>query len=298
MKASMINYTIAPGMADVTLYVFIPDASSSVGAGLTGLVYNSTSLVCYYVRTLAAAAQLALATQTVTGAHSDGGFVEIDATNMPGVYRLDLSDAVCAVNVTQAWVELKGAANMVPVLINIKLNNTNADVIAISGDTTAADNCELMFDGTGYAGGTAKLKVDMDTIKTQAITCAAGVTVLASVGTAATSTAQTGDCYPLVSTEVAEIYAAVITNATGADIAADIIAMQGNVTTIMADTDLLDDVSGGLADIHTDVGTLTTTVGAAGAGLTSANIGQAALVANNLDHLCLTATAAADMTVE
>jgi len=34
------------------------------------------------------------------------------------------------------------------------------DVVAISADTTAADNCELMFDGTGYAGGTAKLGVD------------------------------------------------------------------------------------------------------------------------------------------
>lgn len=36
---------------------------------------------------------------------------------------------------------------------------------------------------------------DVDTIKTQAVTCAAGVTVLASVGTASTSTAQTGDAY-------------------------------------------------------------------------------------------------------
>jgi len=39
------------------------------------------------------------------------------------------------------------------------------------------------------------IKVDVNTIKTQAVTCAAGVTVLASVGTAATSTAQTGDNY-------------------------------------------------------------------------------------------------------
>ena len=201
----MINYTIAPGTADVTLYVFIPDASSSVGAGLTGLVYNSTSLVCYYVRTLAAAAQLALATQTVTGAHSDGGFVEIDATNMPGVYRLDLSDAVCAVNVTQAWVELKGAANMVPVLINIKLNNTNADVIAISGDATAADNCELMFDGTGYAGGTAKLTVN--TVQVNGTSQTAG-----------------------------DIVAAVITNAAGVDIAADIIAVKADTAAILTDT--------------------------------------------------------------
>lgn len=35
------------------------------------------------------------------------------------------------------------------------------DVTAISGDATAADNCELMFDGTGYAGGTTKLGVDV-----------------------------------------------------------------------------------------------------------------------------------------
>lgn len=41
------------------------------------------------------------------------------------------------------------------------------------------------------AGGVAK--ADLDTIKTQAVTCGAGVTVLASVGTAAASTAQTGD---------------------------------------------------------------------------------------------------------
>jgi len=118
----MINYTIAAGTADVTVYIFVPDSSSSIGVGLTGLVYDSTSLVCYYVRTLAAAAQLALATQTVTGAHSDGGFVEVSAANMPGVYRLDLSDAVCAAGVSQAWVELKGAANMVPVIVHIALS--------------------------------------------------------------------------------------------------------------------------------------------------------------------------------
>jgi hypothetical protein len=41
-------------------------------------------------------------------------------------------------------------------------------------------------------------KVDLDTVKTQTVTCAAGVTVLASVGTASTSTAQTGDAYAIV----------------------------------------------------------------------------------------------------
>ena len=35
------------------------------------------------------------------------------------------------------------------------------DVAEVSGDSTAADNLELMFDGTGYAGGTTKLGVDV-----------------------------------------------------------------------------------------------------------------------------------------
>lgn len=36
----------------------------------------------------------------------------------------------------------------------------SVNTAAISGDSTAADNCELMFDGTGYAGGATPLQVD------------------------------------------------------------------------------------------------------------------------------------------
>lgn len=39
----------------------------------------------------------------------------------------------------------------------------SANVKAVSDDATAADNLELMFDGTGYAGGTTKLVVDAST---------------------------------------------------------------------------------------------------------------------------------------
>ena len=45
---------------------------------------------------------------------------------------------------------------------------------------------------------TGNLPADVQTIKTAAVTCAAPVTVLASVGTAATDTAQTGDAYSIV----------------------------------------------------------------------------------------------------
>jgi hypothetical protein len=141
---------VVGGKADVSLSLFIQDSTSSVGAGLTGLLYNASGLVCFYHRPGEAAAQLNLATQTTTGAHSDGGLVEIDATNLPGVYRLDLSDAVCAAGVQNITIMLKGAANMVPCVKDIQIGGV--DVAALSNDTVAADNAELFFDGTGYNG--------------------------------------------------------------------------------------------------------------------------------------------------
>ena len=50
----------------------------------------------------------------------------------------------------------------------------------------------------GFGGGVGTLLADVITFKGQAVTCTAPVTVLASVGTAATSTAQTGDGYAIV----------------------------------------------------------------------------------------------------
>src|SRR5688572_2047348 len=118
----MAKVAIKKASTDVTVYVFIQDTSSASGAGLTGLVFNSAGLTCYYVRPLAAAAQLTLATlAAATSAHSDGGFKEVDATNMPGIYRLDLSDAIVATGVNSVVVMLKGATNMLATVLEIEL---------------------------------------------------------------------------------------------------------------------------------------------------------------------------------
>ena len=148
----MAKLDILKASTDVTVYVFIQNSSLTTGAGLTGLVFNSASLVCYYVRPLAAAAQLSLATQTVTGAHSDGGFVEVDATNMPGVYRLDLSDAVCATGVNSVVVMLKGATNMAPVLLEIQLTSYNPND-AVRLGLTALPNANAEAAGGLYTRG-------------------------------------------------------------------------------------------------------------------------------------------------
>lgn len=133
----MAKLAIKKASTDVTVYVFIQASNVTTGAGLTGLVYNTTDLVASYVRPKAARAALSLATQTVTGAHSDGGFVEVDATNMPGVYRLDLPDAVCATGVNSVVVMLKGAANMAPLLLEIQLTDFDLNTAAITAATIA-----------------------------------------------------------------------------------------------------------------------------------------------------------------
>lgn len=113
---------IRKGATDVTLHVLLRNSSASPYAGLTGLAWNSGSLVAYYWRTGAAApVAITLATQTVNGAHADGGFVEVDGTNFPGLYRLDLPDAVCAAGVEQVSVVLRGAANLEETVIQVSL---------------------------------------------------------------------------------------------------------------------------------------------------------------------------------
>jgi len=117
-----MTWQIAAGSTDVTINVFIENKTLNDGSGLTGLAFNTGSLTCYYIRPGANAAIINLATQTVTGAHSDGGFVEIDAANMPGIYRLDLPDAVVASGVGTVQIMLQGAANMADTVIEIQID--------------------------------------------------------------------------------------------------------------------------------------------------------------------------------
>lgn len=117
------------------------------------------------------------------------------------------------------------------------------------------------------------------------------------------------------------IQAAVITNAAGTDIAADIIAVKAETATIVNDTDVIDDGTSGLVKIAQDVAAVLVDTAAqdtttkirtllTGADtpvckdstpLTAAEAESEcndALVALNLDHLMKTVTGGADMTSE
>lgn len=110
-------------------YVFIQNSTSTTGAGLTGLVFNSAGLNAYYAVERGAATAITLVTlASATAAYSSGGFVAVDGTNMPGLYRFDVPNALFSVAGTKnVVVMLKGATNMAPVLLEYQIVAFNPD---------------------------------------------------------------------------------------------------------------------------------------------------------------------------
>ena len=124
-------------------YVFVQDSASTTGGGKTGIAYNAASFTAYYVRPPVAgvggtAVSITLATQTVSGAYSSGGWVEVDATNLPGIYRFDIPNAVFATGVDHAVVMLKGASGMAPVSLEYQLVGFDPSTAWLTAAQTAA----------------------------------------------------------------------------------------------------------------------------------------------------------------
>jgi hypothetical protein len=127
-------YQIYAGSTSQTVRFFVQDTSSTAGAGLTGLTHSSSGLTCYYSKGIGAATSITLASQTATGAYTSGGFCAVDGTNMPGLYRLDLPDAVVDTE-AEVIVMLRGAANMAPVAIRITAKKLQANAVTVADKT-------------------------------------------------------------------------------------------------------------------------------------------------------------------
>lgn len=131
---------ITKGATDQTIYVEVLDSTSTTGGRKTGLAYNTSSLTAYYVRNGGSATSITLATlAAANSAHSDGGFKEVDSTNMPGIYRLDLPDAAVASGADSVVVTIKGATGMAQVSAEIQLVAVNPQD-AVRGGMTALPN--------------------------------------------------------------------------------------------------------------------------------------------------------------
>lgn len=118
----MQKYELKKGTTSKIILIDIYDSTSTTGARLAGLVYNSAGLSAYYNREGAAGAATAITLVTATkGTYSSGGFVAIDGTNMPGHYELHIPNAALATGANSVMIELKGATNMVPKTILVEL---------------------------------------------------------------------------------------------------------------------------------------------------------------------------------
>ncbi|CAN5264857.1 hypothetical protein BH10PLA2_BH10PLA2_00790 [soil metagenome] len=154
----MAKLSILAGATSQSINVFIQDSSATTGVGLTGLAFNTASLVAYYTFAGANATATAITLATlaaVNSAFSSGGFKEIDATNMPGVYRLDIPNAALATSKGRSVVVmLKGATNMAPCVAEIELTGwDNQDAVhgglSCLPNTACTTNASLLTSGTG-----------------------------------------------------------------------------------------------------------------------------------------------------
>jgi hypothetical protein len=188
-----MNHFVKLGATSRREYLFVKDSSVTTGAGKTGLAFNTASLTAYYVRPGAVAVAITLITQTVTGAWASGGFVEVDATNTPGWYRLDVPDAVFASGVDKALVHLKGASNMMPANLEYQLvafDPSDAVRFGLTALPNAAAEAAGGFYTRGVGAGqinqTNNGQIDANAARTGGTTNTGrdlGANVLLSVGT-------------------------------------------------------------------------------------------------------------------
>lgn len=126
---------IKEGTTSKLIKVFIQDSRVTNGSGLTGLVYNSSGLSAYYIAEGDSSSTEISLTSATLGTYTSGGFVEVDSTNLPGVYEIGLPNAVLD-NSSEGsvLVMLKGADNMIPILLEIELDGFDYRLGFNSGD--------------------------------------------------------------------------------------------------------------------------------------------------------------------
>lgn len=164
-----MSESVYAGLTSQTIDVFLGDSSSTTGGGLTGLVYNSSGLSCYYRKGATGSAtsvSLADISGGAGGTWVSGGLIEVDSTNMPGVYRFDIPNVV--VN-SEGFVTVyfSGATNLVPTAIRIDCRPIPSDLKKIQTDaqsvTDLKDFADAGYDpATNYITGIAGTKNTLD----------------------------------------------------------------------------------------------------------------------------------------
>jgi len=143
---------VSPGATDVTTYFKLVDPTTGVPE--TGLTI--TDLDMSYVRDRAAAVKAdATALAAVDSVHGDNKMIQVDATNMPGVYRADWPDAAFAAGVSRVQLCINGAA-IDPAVIEVELEAYAVNLTQILGTA-------LTETAGGYVAAAFKKMFDVET---------------------------------------------------------------------------------------------------------------------------------------
>jgi len=131
---------VAGGATNVTTYFAM--RLSATGAAATGLTITDFDL--QYTRSgVAPTAKVdATALAATDSAHADNKAIEIDATDQPGLYRVDWPDAAFATGVREVILSVKCATAFTEHLrveISAAVNVKEVNDVAVTGVGTSAD---------------------------------------------------------------------------------------------------------------------------------------------------------------
>jgi hypothetical protein len=153
--------------------IFVQDSTSTTSGGLTGLLYNSSGLKWEWSREGDADATAVTLVTATAGMYANGGFVAVSSTSkMPGAYEIGLPAAAIASGAKTVHMELYGATNMVPVLIEIELDAVDYQD-GVRAGLTALPNVTAGASG-GLPLGDANARVDLGKVLGTASQGAAG----------------------------------------------------------------------------------------------------------------------------
>lgn len=131
----------------VLAWLYQDNGGAAPGEPATGLTSGSTGMGLAYLRPGGTVQTVTLSDLTaVDDPHSDGGMFEVDATNMPGLYRFDLPDALAATGENHATVVITADA-IVPRVIDVLLDPNpsivQGAIVADAGNTASTFKTDL-----------------------------------------------------------------------------------------------------------------------------------------------------------
>lgn len=152
---------IAPGATNQSVsFNVVQDAGAAApGEPKTGMVFGDLTSASYVRQGAARVAITPITLASPSAAHADGGFIEVDATNTPGLYRFDPPDAAFASGVSQVVVIILPAAgqNAVAYPLNVDISTLTANLTEISGNAQSAIDLKDFADD-GYDPATNKVQ--------------------------------------------------------------------------------------------------------------------------------------------